>query len=62
MGVNVRVETNGASGVGTPLTAEEISKAVGVIVAADKAVETARLMVKNCFLNQSLQVFVNLKS
>jgi PTS system fructose-specific IIC component len=42
MGVNVRVETNGASGVGTPLTAEEISKAVGVIVAADKAVETAR--------------------
>ena len=42
MSVNVRVETNGASGVGTPLTAEEISKAVGVIVAADKAVETAR--------------------
>ena len=42
MGVNVRVETHGASGVGTPLTAEEISKAVGVIVAADKAVETAR--------------------
>ena len=42
MGVNVRVETNGASGVGTPLTPEEISKAVGVIVAADKAVETAR--------------------
>lgn len=42
MGVNVRIETNGASGVGTPLTAEEISKAVGVIVAADKAVETAR--------------------
>lgn len=42
MGVNVRVEANGASGVGTPLTAEEISKAVGVIVAADKAVETAR--------------------
>ena len=42
MGVNVRVETYGASGVGTPLTAEEIRKAVGVIVAADKAVETAR--------------------
>ena len=42
MGVNVRVETNGASGVGNRLTAEEISKAVGVIVAADKAVETDR--------------------
>ena len=40
MGVNVRVETNGASGVGTQLTAEEIRKAVAVIVAADKAVET----------------------
>ena len=47
MGVNVRVETNCASGVGTPLTAEEISKAVGVIVAADKAVETARFDGKN---------------
>ena len=42
MSVNVRVETNGASGVGTPLTAEEINKAVGVIIATDKAVETAR--------------------
>lgn len=42
MGINVRVETNGASGVGNRLTAEEISKAVGVIIAADKAVETAR--------------------
>ena len=41
MGVNVRVETTGASGVGTPLTAEEINKAVGVIIAADKAVESA---------------------
>ena len=42
MGVTVRVETNGASGVGNRLTAEEIAKAEGVIIAADKAVETAR--------------------
>ena len=42
MGVTVRVETNGASGVGNRLTAEEITKAEGVIIAADKAVETAR--------------------
>ena len=42
MGVIVRVETNGASGVGNRLTAEEIAKAEGVIIAADKAVETAR--------------------
>ena len=42
IGVTVRVETNGASGVGNRLTAEEIAKAEGVIIAADKAVETAR--------------------
>ncbi|MFS9301256.1 fructose-specific PTS transporter subunit EIIC [Streptococcus parasanguinis] len=42
MGVTVRVETNGASDVGNRLTAEEIAKAEGVIIAADKAVETAR--------------------
>ena len=42
MGVTVRVETNGASGVGNRLSAEEIAKAEGVIIAADKAVETAR--------------------
>ena len=42
MGVTVRVETNGAFGVGNRLTAEEIAKAEGVIIAADKAVETAR--------------------
>ena len=42
MCVTVRVETNGASGVGNRLTAEEIAKAEGVIIAADKAVETAR--------------------
>ena len=42
MGVTVHVETNGASGVGNRLTAEEIAKAEGVIIAADKAVETAR--------------------
>ncbi|MCQ9215531.1 PTS fructose transporter subunit IIABC [Streptococcus gallolyticus] len=42
MGVTVRVETNGASGVGNRLTADEIARAKGVIVAADKAVEMAR--------------------
>lgn len=42
MGVTVRVETNGASGVGNRLTTDEIARAKGVIVAADKAVEMAR--------------------
>ncbi|MCS4487703.1 fructose-specific PTS transporter subunit EIIC [Streptococcus sciuri] len=42
MGVTVRVETNGASGVGNRLSADEIARAKGVIIAADKAVEMAR--------------------
>ncbi|MFU2205877.1 fructose-specific PTS transporter subunit EIIC [Streptococcus pluranimalium] len=42
MGVAIKVETNGASGVGNKLTAADIEKAKGVIVAADKAVEMAR--------------------
>lgn len=42
MGVGIKVETNGASGVGNKLTAEDIAKAKGVIVAADKAVEMDR--------------------
>ncbi|MGT2752462.1 PTS fructose transporter subunit IIABC [Streptococcus porcinus] len=42
MGVTIKVETNGASGVANRLTAEDIKKAKGVIVAADKAVEMDR--------------------
>ena len=42
MGVGIKVETNGASGVGNRLTADDIKKAKGVIIAADKAVEMER--------------------
>lgn len=42
MGVAIKVETNGASGVGNKLTPEDIKRAKGVIIAADKAVDTAR--------------------
>ena len=42
MGVAIKVETNGASGVGNRLTADDIKKAKGVIIAADKAVEMER--------------------
>ncbi|MGV3322374.1 PTS fructose transporter subunit IIABC [Streptococcus hyovaginalis] len=42
MGVAIKVETNGASGIGNKLTAADIEKAKGVIVAADKAVEMPR--------------------
>ncbi|UUV98502.1 PTS fructose transporter subunit IIABC [Vagococcus luciliae] len=42
MGINIKVETNGSEGVKHKLTDEEIARAAGVIVAADKNVEMAR--------------------
>ena len=42
LGVAIKVETNGASGVGKKLTAVDIANAKGVIIAADKAVDMAR--------------------
>ena len=42
LGVAIKVETNGAFGIGNKLTAEDIKKAKGVIIAADKAVEMDR--------------------
>ncbi|MFS1664279.1 fructose-specific PTS transporter subunit EIIC [Streptococcus sp. zg-JUN1979] len=42
MGVAIKVETNGASGVGNKLTADDIKRAKGVIIAADKAVDMPR--------------------
>ena len=41
-GVRIKVETNGASGVGNKLNDQDIAEAAGVIVAADKKVEMAR--------------------
>ena len=41
-GIAIKVETNGASGIGNQLTAEDIKRAKGVIIAADKAVEMDR--------------------
>ncbi|MBF0806056.1 MULTISPECIES: fructose-specific PTS transporter subunit EIIC [unclassified Streptococcus] len=42
MGIAIKVETNGASGVGNALTDDDIARAKGVVIAADKAVEMAR--------------------
>ncbi len=42
MGITIKVETNGSSGVKNRLTAKEIEECDGIIVAADKNVETAR--------------------
>lgn len=42
MGINIKVETNGSSGVKNRLTEEEIAEADAIIVAADTKVEMAR--------------------
>lgn len=47
MGVSIKVETNGSTGVKNALTPEEIANAKGIIVAADKNVEMARFNGKN---------------
>ncbi|MBT2734058.1 fructose-specific PTS transporter subunit EIIC [Bacillus sp. ISL-7] len=47
MNVNLKVETNGSSGIKGKLTAEEIESAVAIIVAADKQVEIDRFKGKH---------------
>lgn len=42
LGIKIKVETNGSTGVKNPLTAEDIKNAKGIIVAADKNVEMDR--------------------
>lgn len=42
MGISLKVEKNGASGIKDPLTVEDITHAKCIIVAADKQVEMAR--------------------
>jgi fructose PTS system EIIBC or EIIC component len=42
MGIDIKVETNGSTGIKNKLTKEEITNASGIIIAADKAVEMDR--------------------
>lgn len=42
MGISVKVETNGSGGAKNVLTDEDIENCEGIIIAADKSVETAR--------------------
>ena len=42
MGITIKVETNGSGGAKNVLTAKEIAECDGIIIAADKSVETAR--------------------
>ena len=42
MGIKIKVETNGSGGAKNVLTKEDIENCKGIIIAADKSVETAR--------------------
>lgn len=46
MGVDIKVETNGSGGVKNRLTADDIQRAAGIIVACDKDVPTQRFVGK----------------
>ena len=47
IGVDIKVETNGSDGVKNKLSAADIEKSTGIIIAADRKVETARFNGKN---------------
>ncbi|MEG0561220.1 MAG: fructose-specific PTS transporter subunit EIIC [Cetobacterium sp.] len=47
MGVNIKVETNGSTGVKNEITQEDIKNAKGIIIAADKNVEMSRFSGKH---------------
>ena len=49
LGYDIRVETQGSVGAGTPLTPDEISRAALVLIAADKEVERSRFAGKRVF-------------
>ncbi len=42
LGITIKVETNGSGGAKNVLTADDIAKCDGIIIAADKSVETSR--------------------
>ena len=49
MGISIKVETNGSGGVKNKLTAQEIEECDGIIVAADKSVDTDRFNGKRVY-------------
>lgn len=59
LGVDVKVETNGADGIKNNLTPNDINKAVGIIVAADKKVETARFNDKRVIVTSTADAIKN---
>ena len=59
LGVDVKVETNGADGIKNNLTPNDINEAVGIIVAADKKVETARFNDKRVIVTSTADAIKN---
>lgn len=55
LGHDIRVETQGSVGAGTPLTEDEIARAAIVIIAADKEVERSRFAGKKVFATGTKQ-------
>ena len=59
LGVDVKVETNGADGIKSNLTTNDINEAVGIIVAADKKVETTRFNGKRVIVTSTADAIKN---
>ena len=59
LGVDVKVETNGADGIKNNLTTNDINEAVGIIVAADKKVETTRFNGKRVIVTSTADAIKN---
>ena len=59
LGVDVKVETNGADGIKNNLTTNDINEAVGIIVAADKKVETTRFNDKRVIVTSTADAIKN---
>lgn len=53
LGYDIRVETQGSVGAGSPLTADEIARADIVLVAADREVDRSRFAGKRVFMSNT---------
>ena len=61
LGVSIKVETNGTDGVKHKLTAEDIEKAKGVILAIDRGIETDRFSGKKVIQTGTKEAIRNAK-
>lgn len=50
LGIDIKVETQGSTGVENPITEQDIAEADGIIIAADKAVELDRFIGKKVII------------